>query len=389
MSAVTAPAATARSGCAQGPVLTVDLPAVAVNTRLFTSRTRAEVMAVVKADGFGHGAVEVARTALANGATWLGVTSIAEGLALRWAGLRAPVLSWLNPVGADFSRALAAGIDLAVPSVAHLEAVVRAAAVNGGPRGRLHLHLDVGMARDGAEPAEWPWLCRAARDAEQRGILQVAGVMGHLGCADNPADPCNEAGRARFAWGLETARAAGLHPAVWHLAATAAALTDPRTHHTLCRIGAGLAGIDPSHTVRLRPALTLTAPVVAVRHVRAGTPVGYGHTWTAQADTNLGLLPVGYADGLPRAASGQAEVMAGRHRCQVAGLISMDQTVIDLGDQQVRPGEIATVFGPGTAGEPTVADWAAWAGTIEHEIVTGIGVRVHRQVTSASAGSAR
>ena len=388
MSAVTAPAATARSGCAQGPVLTVDLPAVAVNTRLFTSRTRAEVMAVVKADGFGHGAVEVARTALANGATWLGVTSIAEGLALRSAGLRAPVLSWLNPVDADFSSALAAGIDLAVPSLAHLEAVVRAAAVSGGPRGRLHLHLDVGMARDGAEPAEWPWLCRAARDAEQRGILQVAGVMGHLGCADNPADPCNEAGRARFAWGLETARAAGLHPAVWHLAATAAALTDPRTHHTLCRIGAGLAGIDPSQTVRLRPALTLTAPVVAVRHVRAGTPVGYGHTWTAPADTNLGLLPVGYADGLPRAASGQAEVMVGGYRCQVAGLISMDQTVIDLGDQQVRPGEIATVFGPGTAGEPTVADWAAWAGTIEHEIVTGIGVRVHRQVTSASAGSA-
>ncbi len=389
MSAVAASAATARSGCAQGPVLTVDLPAVAANTRLFTSRTRAGVMAVVKADGFGHGAVEVARTALANGATWLGVTSIAEGLALRSAGLRAPVLSWLNPVGADFSSALAAGIDLAVPGVAHLEAVVRAAAVSGGPRGRLHLHLDVGMARDGAEPAEWPWLCRAARDAEQRGILQVAGVMGHLSCADNPADPCNEAGRARFAWGLETARAAGLHPAVWHLAATAAALTDPRTHHTLCRIGAGLAGIDPSQTVRLRPALTLTAPIVAVRHVRAGTPVGYGHTWTAQADTNLGLLPAGYADGLPRAASGQAEVLAGGHRCQVAGLISMDQTVIDLGDQQVRPGEIATVFGPGTAGEPTVADWAAWAGTIEHEIVTGIGVRVHRQVTSASAGSAR
>jgi alanine racemase len=214
-------------------------------------------------------------------------------------------------------------------------------------------------------------------------------VMGHLGCADNPADLCNEAGRARFAWGLQTARAAGLQPAVQHLAATAAALTDPRTHHTLCRIGAGLAGIDPSHTVRLRPALTLTAPIVAVRHVQAGTPVGYGHTWTAKADTNLALLPLGYADGLPRAASGQAQVMAGGQRCRVAGLISMDQTVIDLGDQQLRSGEIATVFGPGTAGEPTVADWAAWAGTIEHEIVTGIGARVHRQVTTTSAGNAR
>jgi len=389
MSAVAAPSAIASSGCVPGPVLTIDLLAVAANTRLFTSRTRVEVMAVVKADGFGHGATEVARTALANGAAWLGVTSVAEGLALRRAGLRAPVLSWLNPVGADFASALAAGIDLAVPSVAHLEAVVRAAAMSGGPRGRVHLHLDVGMARDGAEPAEWPRLCRAARDVEQRGLLQVAGVMGHLGCADNPADPCNEAGRARFAWGLEMASTAGLRPAIRHLAATAAALTDSRTHYTLCRIGAGLAGIDPSRTARLHPALTLTVPIAAVRNVRAGTPVGYGHTWTARTNTNLGLLPVGYADGLPRAASGRAEVMAGGHRCPVAGLISMDQTVIDLGDRQVRPGEIATVFGPGMTGEPTVADWAAWAGTIEHEIVTGIGARVHRQVTGANTGSAR
>ena len=188
---------------------------------------------------------------------------------------------------------------------------------------------------------------------------------------------------------MQTARTAGLRPAVRHLAATAAALTDPRTHHTLCRIGAGLAGIDPSRTTRLHPALTLTAPVVAVRRVRAGRPVGYGHSWIAPADTNLGLLPVGYADGLPRAASGHAEVMVRGRRCPVAGLISMDQTVVDLGSQQVHPGEIATVFGPGTSGEPTVADWAAWAGTIEHEIVTGIGARVHRQVTGACGGGDR
>jgi alanine racemase len=232
-------------------------------------------------------------------------------------------------------------------------------------------------------------MCRAARAAEQRGLLQVAGVMGHLGCADIPADPCNEAGRARFAWALESARTAGLRPKMRHLAATAATLTDPRTHHDMCRIGAGLVGIDPSQTVCLRPALTLTAPIVAVRHIRAGTTVGYRHSWTAPADTSLGLLPVGYADGLPRAASGRAEVMVAGHRRAVAGLISMDQTVIDLGSEQVGPGETATVFGPGIAGEPTVADWAAWAGTIEHEIVTGIGARVRRQVTGASVPSAR
>lgn len=369
-------------------MLTVDLDAVAANTRLFTARTRAEVMAVVKADGFGHGSAEAARTALANGATWLGVTSIAEGLALREAGLTAPVLSWLNPVDADFGPALAAAVDLAVPSLRHLRAVMDAARARGH-RARVHLHLDVGMARDGAEPAEWPGLCRAAYRGEQRGALHVVGLMAHLGCADVPADPCNKAGRARFAWGLEAARAAGLRPVMRHLAATAAALTDPRTHHNLCRIGAGLAGIDPSGTTRLHPALTLTAPVVVVRRVRAGSRVGYGHSWTAPADTTLGLLPLGYADGLPRAASGRGEVLVRGHRCPVAGLISMDQTVIDLRGQQIRPGEAAIVFGPGTCGEPTVTDWAAWAGTIEHEIVTGIGPRVRRQVTGAGQRGVR
>jgi alanine racemase len=384
MAAVTA----ARTDRARGAVLTVDLHAIAANTRLFASRTRAEVMAVVKADGFGHGGADAARAALANGATWLGVTSIAEGLALREAGLAAPVLSWLNPVDADFGLALAAGIDLAVPSLRHLSVVMDAARASGR-RARVHLHLDVGMARDGCEPAGWPGLCRAASRGEQRGVLQVVGLMGHLGCADNPADPCNKAGRACFGRGVETARAAGLRPAVRHLAATAATLTDPRALHTLCRIGAGLVGIDPSRTTRLHPALTLTAPVVAVRRVRAGSPVGYGHSWTAPADTTLGLLPAGYADGLPRAASGHAEVMVRGRRCPVAGLISMDQAVIDLRSQQVYPGEIATVFGPGTSGEPTVADWAAWAGTIEHEIVTGIGARVRRQVTSPYGGGDR
>jgi len=383
-----APVTAARTDRAQGAVLTVDLQAIAANTRLFASRTRAEVMAVVKADGFGHGGADAARAALANGATWLGVTSIAEGLALREAGLAAPVLSWLNPVDADFGLALAAGIDLAVPSLQHLSVVIDAAAASGR-RARVHLQLDVGMARDGCEPAGWPGLCRAACGGEQRGVLQVVGLMGHLGCADNPADPCNKAGRACFGCGVETARAAGLRPAVRHLAATAATLTDSRTHHTLCRIGAGLVGIDPSRTTRLHPALTLTAPVVAVRRVRAGRPVGYGHSWTAPADTTLGLLPAGYADGLPRAASGHAEVMVRGRRCPVAGLISMDQTVIDLRSQQVHPGEIATVFGPGTSGEPTVADWAAWAGTIEHEIVTGVGARVRRQVTGACGGGDR
>ncbi len=360
-----------------GPRLDVDLDAIGANTRLFASRTPGALMAVVKADGFGHGAVAVARTALVHGASWLGVTSIAEALALRAADVRAPVLSWLNPVDADVAAAVGADVDLAMPSLAHLEAVTRAA-LGPGRAARVHLHLDTGMARDGAAPEDWPALCRAARRAERSGLLRVVGVMGHLGCADVPDDPANATGRAAFAWGLDVARSAGLRPPLRHLAATAATLTDPASLHTMSRVGAGLVGIDPSASTRLSPALTLTAPVVATRRVASGTSVGYGHTWCADRPTTLAQLPLGYADGLPRSTGGRAQVwLAGRRR-PVVGRVSMDQVVVDLGDDAVLPGTVATVFGPGQHGEPTVAEWAAWADTIEHEIVTGIGARVAR-----------
>ncbi|WP_053207261.1 alanine racemase [Jiangella muralis] len=382
-----------RTAVTNRATLTADLGAVAANTRTIAAHAPGSaLMAVVKADGFGHGAADVARTALAAGATRLGVTSVDEALDLRSAGVGAPILSWLNPADADFAAAVAAGIDLAVPSRAHLDAVAAAgsATAPGGPAAgagpaRVHLHLDTGLARDGAPPAEWARLCSAARLAEQRGLIRVDGVMGHLACADVPSDGSNATGRTRFAWGVEVARSLGLRPPHRHLAATAATLTDPRTHHTLVRVGAGLFGIDPSRTVRLRPALTLTAPVVTVRRVRAGTPVGYGHAWTAPETTHLGLLPLGYADGLPRAASGRAEVLVRGRRRPLVGLLSMDQAVVDLGDDEVAPGEIATVFGPGDDGEPTAADWAGWAGTIEHEIVTGIGPRVTRERVAAPA----
>ncbi len=356
-----------------GPQLSVDPTAIAANTRLLAARATGDLMAVVKADGFGHGAETVARTALTNGATGLGVTSIDEGLALRAAGLQAPVLSWLNPVDADWRAAVAGGLDVAVPSAAHLAEILRTA-----PGARVHLHLDTGLARDGAEPTSWARLCRTARRAEQAGLLSVVGVMGHLACADEPEHPANATGRTRFAWGLETARSAGLRPTYRHLAATAATLTDPRSHHTTVRVGAGLVGIDPSGTTDLRWAMTLTAPVVQVRRVRAGTPVGYGHDWTTPRATTLALLPVGYADGLPRAASGRAEVLLRDRRRPVVGRVSMDQVVVDVGDEPVLAGETATVLGAGDAGEPTPADWADWAGTLPHEVVTGFGPRIAR-----------
>lgn len=375
MTAATSSSAVApRTEPSSRPRLTVDLAAVARNTRHLADRATGELMAVVKADGFGHGALDVARTALAHGATRLGVTGLEEAWPLREAGLAVPLLSWLNPVDADWAAAAAWDVDVAVPSLEHLAAVAQAPG-----RQRVHLHVDAGMARDGADPSTWTRLCRTARRAEQRGEIEVVGVMGHLGCADDPTDDCNALGRTRFAWAVEIARAAGLRPRDRHLAATAATLTDPRAHHTMSRVGAGLVGIDPSRSTRLDPALTLTAPVVQVRRVRAGTAVGYGHAHRTTAATNLGLVPLGYADGLPRATLGRAEVHVRGVRRPVVGRISMDQLVVDLGVRGVDPGETVTVFGPGHDGEPTVADWAGWSGTIEHEIVTGIGARVARR----------
>jgi alanine racemase len=352
------------------PTLTVDLAAVAANTRLLAGRATGELMAVVKADGFGHGAVDVARTALAAGATRLGVATLEEAFALRAQGITAPVLSWLTPVDADWHRALVEGIDVAVPSREHLDAVA--------PGTRVHLHLDTGMARDGAAPEEWSALCRAARRAERHGRVRVVGVMGHLATADTPGHAGTALGRARFAWGLGVARLHGLHPRDRHLAATSATLTDPASHHTMSRVGAGLVGIDPTGTTPLAGALTLTAPLTQVRHVRAGTGVGYGHAWSAPRATRLGLLPLGYADGLPRLASGHAEVQVAGVRRPVVGRISMDMAVVDLGDLPVAAGTEVTVLGPGTHGEPTARDWAGWADTLPHEVVTGLGARAGR-----------
>lgn len=365
-----------------GASLHVDPEAIAANTRHLAAHTRARVMAVVKADGFGHG--DAALTALANGATWLGVTSIDEALPLRWRGIDAPVLSWLNPIDADFASAIRHGIDVAVPSVQHL-AAVRAAAIALGRPARIHLHLDTGLARDGADRREWATLCEHARLGEAAGDLRIVGVMSHLARADRPGDPMTRRQTMLFENAVRVARHRGLAPQLLHLAATAATLTAPATHFDLVRVGAGLYGIDPSHSTELRGAMRLTAPVASVRDVAAGTGVGYGLTYRTAHRTRLALLPLGYADGIPRGLGPGAAVLLNGRRAPIVGAVSMDQLVLDVGDHPVSPGDTATLFGAGDSGEPTLADWAGWTRTIEHEIVTRIGPRVSRERSEAAA----
>ncbi|MGH3875840.1 MAG: alanine racemase [Actinophytocola sp.] len=362
----------------------VHLDAVAHNTALFAAATNAAVLAVVKADGFGHGAVRVAETALRSGATWLGVTTCAEALQLRAGGIDAPILSWMHSPLEDVEAALLAGVDLSVSSREHLRAVA-ATAARLGRTAEVHLKADTGLHRNGARPEEWRELVRLARELETGEHVRVRGVWSHL--VSGAAGDANRRQVELFDEAVGVARAAGLRPRIRHLANSAAALGAPETHYELVRPGIGLYGVepDPLRSRGLRGAMTLRARLILVKRVPAGSGVSYGHEYVTDRDTTLALVPLGYADGLPWAAAGQAEVSIAGRRYPVAGRIAMDQFVVDVGDAEPRIGDEVVVFGPGTGGEPTVADWAGWANTVPHEVITGIGPRVARHYERESA----
>lgn len=348
--------------------------AVAENLRRVQAVTAVPIMAVVKADGYGHGAVVVARAAVAAGAGWLGVTDVADAVALRDAGLDVPILSWLNPSGVDADVAAEHRIDIAVGSVEELRQLI----ADAGDPVRVHLHLDTGMARGGCPLDDWSELFRLARTG--RGRVEITGVMGHLPRADEADPAANAAAVLRMRQGRDAVLRAGLGPVLVHLAATSGALTDPATHFGMVRIGAGLVGIDPSETTALVGAARWTAPVVHSVRVPEGTAVGYGGGAVTDRETHLAVVGVGYADGIPREREAGAGVEIDGVRYPLVGRVSMDQIVIDTGAVRFPRGTIATVFGPEGGAVPSVQEWARWAGTIPHTIVTGIGPRVQRSV---------
>ncbi|MFE6736031.1 alanine racemase [Microbacterium sp. NPDC057650] len=358
------------------PTLHLSRGAVAENVRRM--RAGGPVMAVVKADGYGHGAVAVATAAVDAGAEWLGVTDVAEGVLLRESGIETPVLAWLHPAGIDAALAAAYGVDVAVASADELAELIEDAAVGAADPVRVHLHLDTGMARGGCPVRDWERMLSLARSGSDAGRLRVVGVMGHLPDADLADPTANVPWVMRMRHARDAALRAGLAPLITHLGATAAALTDPSTRFDLMRVGAGLVGIDPSGTVELAQAGRLTAPVVHSSQVEENTRIGYGGTHLTDRRTNISVLGLGYADGIPRELSREACVEIGDRRHRIVGRVSMDQIVVDTGDLSCPRGSIATVFGPGGAA-PSVQEWAEWAGTIPHTIVTGIGSRVVRR----------
>ena len=358
------------------PTLQTFRRAVASNVAIARTRTRARIMAVVKADGYGHGAITVAQAAIAAGAEWLGTTDIAEASKLRAAGLTVPILTWLNPSGVDAEAAATDQIDVAVGSIDELETLLNHAAA----RVRIHLHMDTGMARAGCPMREWDALIARAWRGQQQGKIRVVGLMGQLPLADQADPEANTPAVWRMRQARRAVMAAGFDAPLTHLAATSGTLTDPATHFGMVRLGAGLVGIDPSETTDLHGASRLTAPVVHSATINAGTPVGYGGTYVASRSTNLSVVPVGYADGIPREISTDASVEIRGRRYPVVGRVSMDQIVIDTGADWFALGTTATVFGPRGGVAPTIHDWARWAGTIPHTIVTGIGPRVARTI---------
>jgi alanine racemase len=362
----------------------VDLGAISRNVSLLRDRAPgAALMAVVKADGYGHGLVPAARAALAGGASWLGTATLDEALTLRRAGLDARTMCWLYAPGERFDEVIAADVDLSATSVGQVAEITEAAA-RVGRQVRLHLKADTGLARSGATPADWPALVDAALRAQASGLASVVGLWSHLACADEPGHPSIAAQLRVFDDAVELAEKAGVRPEVRHIANSAATLTLPSARYDLVRPGIAVYGLDPvpalgpARRLGLRPAMTLTGRLALVKRVGAGQGVSYGHRYTTTAETTLGLVPLGYADGIPRHGTNLLEVQAAGRRRRIAGTVCMDQFVIDVGDDEIRAGDEVILFGPGDDGEPTAQEWAEMLGTISYEIVTRIGSRVPR-----------
>jgi len=367
----------------------IDLDAIRANVAVLRERAGgAEVMAVVKADGYGHGIVPAARAARAGGAGWLGVAFCEEALVLRAAGVGGRILAWMGAPGESWGPAVSAGVDLSVNAPWAVREIAAAAEQAGRPA-RLHLKADTGLGRAGCPPADWPGLLDAALEAQAAGTVEVVGVWSHLACADEPGHPSIALQVTAFEAALEVAARAGARPQVRHLANSAGTLTLPEARYDLVRPGISVYGLTPvphlggPERYGLRPAMTFAARLALVKHVPGGHGVSYGHRYVTSRRTTLGLVPVGYADGVRRHGTNRLPLLVHGRRRTVAGTVCMDQLVVDLEGDLPAAGDEVLLFGPGDAGEPTAQDWADALGTISYEVVTGIGARVRRTYVGA------
>lgn len=337
----------------------------------------AQVWAVVKADGYGHGSVLAARAALAGGARGLCVALVQEGVALREAGIEGPILVLSEQPPAALPAAVHHRLALTVYSAAQIDALAACGAANHP----VHLKVDTGMRRVGAAAHDAVAVADAIAASP---AVELEGVFTHLAVADEPANPFTDHQLDRFDDVLAALRAAGHHPRFVHAANSAAALAHPRSRHDLVRAGIAIYGISPGPGVdhactELRAALSLHARVAHVKRVAAGERVSYGLRHEFERDTTVATLPIGYADGVPRrlhAVGGT--VLVGGHRRPIVGVVTMDQLMVDCGDDPVAVGDEAVLIGAQGAHVITAAEWADALDTIAYEVVCGISARVER-----------
>ena len=365
----------------------VDLGAIAHNVRVLREHAgSAQVMAVVKADGYGHGAVHAARAALAAGAAELGVATIDEARTLRAAGITAPVLAWLHPPGVDFGPALEADVQIAVSSARQLDELLGAVR-RTGRTAAVTLKVDTGLNRNGVPLAQYPSMLKALQRPIAENCVRLRGLMSHMVYADQPDNPINNIQAQRFTDIVALAREQKVSFDVAHLSNSSATMSRPELAFDMVRPGIAVYGLSPVPSLGdmgLRPAMTVKCTVALVKSIHAGEGVSYGHTWIAQQDTTVALMPIGYADGVFRSLGGRLEVLINGRRRPGVGRVCMDQFLVDLGPGHVdvSEGDEAILFGPGTDGESTAQEWADLLDTIHYEVVTsprGRIVRTYRE----------
>ena len=402
----------------------VDLAAIRHNLGVLRAAAPGALqLATVKANAYGHGLLPVARAALDGGADWLGVAQLAEAFTLRRgldeAGVAradAPILAWISTSSSDFAAAIEADIDLSV-SWTWVLADICAAAREAGRPARVHVKIDTGMSRAGSTLADLPALASALRMAADDGLVDVVGAWSHMSRADDLSEAGNASTASHvriFEEGLAILADAGVTPRIRHLSATSGILWHPEAHYDMVRAGIGLYGLSPdpavaaSEELGLIPALELRAPLTSVKVIEEGTPASYGGTWVAPTRRWIGLVPLGYGDGILRAVSNKARVVvhtaSGPFNAPLIGRVCMDQFMVDLGPAEgspgtptarsgqapAIPGDMATLFGSGIGGEALADDWAQAAGTINYEIVTHLGAhipRIYRDGVAATFGS--
>ena len=368
----------------------IDLGAIRENIKYLMAKSGKPALAVVKADGYGHGLLPVAKSALSAGASWLGVALLEEARALRQGGISAPIIAWLTPITDDFKSAIDEDIDIAIPSLAHLAAVT-SASKSLGKCARVHLEVDTGMSRGGAL-GEWSELVRSAKAYQDSGLIEVIGIWSHFARADEAGHEFNKKQLENFKSAVAEAKSVGTTPQVIHLSNSAAAINDVDSHFDLLRLGIAIYGLSPdfsymgsSEKLNLKPAMIIRARIHLVKDVPAGSQVGYGGSAITKVDTKLGVIAMGYSDGIPRNANSEAGVLVGNKRAPIIGRVSMDQFVVDLGrDSSAKAGDWAYIIGSNpldsytSASSYTADSWASASATINYEIVTRIAARVKR-----------